>query len=787
MPAPQITIDLYRLLPLQQDERVAESVADYVSVCIRLREAMSTSKRRELKVHVYNRVVAVWIESFAQTFGERIKIRRYGARDALSGRVQMALPDTVHDEQIFQSGLLEVEIEPQPGRSFEDVLLEHFYHHALTYTAFPLDQFLRLITDYDNTRWLDNEQRALVANAYRDRLTHWIKREMNEGRRWLIEQFRDDPENLRTCVGSFQALQNYPPRLGEKVLGKAVWRAIQQSGLNPNWTRLDEAALTETCTEIEYFLGQAISNTTEASELKEILGWMSGYLLVEFNAIEKPLRQHLDWLTPALMRQIEQRFVPIRAGITTRLVKLRQLIQPPYPTAPNLQWETDHWLTWVRDVYMPYHTWLENQHREDAQVATYAEQFADWYYAHYLTLRNSVQEHFAFAALYLNWKKYNQADTVSLIILLDNFNYSHFADLQQLLYQQGFSLVGERPVLSLIPTATEVGKAALIASKGEQVDLPDTNYRDLAIQSWQSALAPGRSVLYLEAIGELQRLDECPYGLLILNYLPVDKALHESANTTGREHADSVHGLLETLAASISEFAHRFQLEKRLQVHLVSDHGSTRIGMDVVNVVDQRFFRDKAEMKHHRYLALSDQQFASLPQMAGEQCYLIDRRIFKTNQNYLAARSYYRFASTDEDFYVHGGLTPEEVVVPLAHFELKPIQVAAPTLHLITTEFRYTVRSSVKLEIGNPNPYSLGNVRLKLGAGEDLVIETLNPKQIVEGALTTVFRKEPGRDNKRELTVWVYYECQGRSFGPTEQRFAVTLKSMMETRDDFDL
>jgi len=397
---------------------------------------------------------------------------------------------------------------------------------------------------------------------------------------------------------------------------------------------------------------------------------------------------------------------------------------------------------------MPHHRWLELQRRYDEQAAGYAASFADWYYDHFNDLKYGQPERFAFSAIYNDRQAFADGDAVALIILLDNFNYAFFPELRRLFNQQEIMLSVERPVFALPPAATEVGKASLLAVTGDLTAIETKDYSKLVSKVWGELLAKsGKSAGYLSTIGELQTLGEQKHDVYFLNYLPVDEALHESSQKIGMEHTERVYSLLAKLVESVVEFAHRFQLEKRLLVYVISDHGSTRIGRDVVNVVDKKYFKGIADIQHHRYLTISDQQLADLPQAVGGQCYVIDRQKFKTRTNYLAARQYYRFVETSEDFYVHGGLTPEEIVVPFARFTFQPLSVQTPTLRLLKTQYRYAIKSAVEFELGNTNPFSLENVSLRLPGieADEVLIEMLPSKALVQVTFQTVFTRLPRR------------------------------------------
>ena len=175
----------------------------------------------------------------------------------------------------------------------------------------------------------------------------------------------------------------------------------------------------------------------------------------------------------------------------------------------------------------------------------------------------------------------------------------------------------------------EVGKAALIATTGDLIDLPTNRYPLNWSPKIEIRAHSARKNLPAQYRGA-QHLPALDHELYFVNYLPIDEALHQDAQETGRVHAEVIYDNLTTVAKSVADFAQRFHLQKRLTVYVLSDHGATRIAKGVVNVLDAAFYKSLTIKNHHRYVALSDDKFKSLPQAAIEQCYLIDRSKFKT-------------------------------------------------------------------------------------------------------------------------------------------------------------
>ncbi len=787
MPASTIFIDVNHLMDDQKATVVVEKVSDYPNAYLALKEAIHDGSA--VFVHVRNRTVATWLAQCTANYGDTyITLRTYAARDALKDRWQIAIPPDVSDQDILQSGLLDVQVVLKEGQDFWDILLENFYDDVFSYKAFPSGKLSALLNGFHRTQWRAAAHRPLAIRAQRDKFMQWMRTADSDTIRTIIQLLMRDPASLRRDLITYKVLRNYPHRLGEKVLG-GMWETFSKVHVEVEDLEYTKEDVSRALQEIAYYLTDVLDQVKSASDLEMLIVQMSGYLHEEFNYIEQLVREHPEYLTPALLQHIEQRFRPIKGTIENILIWLRRMLRPDPPQEPHTAWSTPQWLAWITNSYMPYYSWLDAQAKREPEVAKQAFLFADWFYEHFIAIKNGEPQYFAFNALYQERERMNSGDTVTLVLIVDNLNFMYFDELRQQFNYQGFSLQEVKPLFSLIPTATEVGKAALIAGQGDQIDFSNERYAELVANAWGPTLH-GKKVKYLQYIGELQQERTLTHGVYFLNYLPIDLALHQDNRDSGRPHAEIIHESLVSLATSVANFAKRFQIEQRLNVYVISDHGSTRIPQDAVNVIDQKFFKGLTLEKHHRFIPLSDEKFAELPQLASSQCYLIDRQVFKTNKNYLIARQYYRFLKTQENFYVHGGLTPEEVIVPFARFTCEPVTPTHPTIHLVTKEFRYAVRSKIVLEVGNPNAFSLEALSLRMvdADAEEVFILSLATKQIMTVEFNTIFRKALGTANTRTLTLRVRYECQGRAFTAPDQPFDITLKSLMEvSNDDFDI
>ncbi|RLC91048.1 MAG: hypothetical protein DRI77_14280, partial [Chloroflexi bacterium] len=375
-------------------------------------------------------------------------------------------------------------------------------------------------------------------------------------------------------------------------------------------------------------------------------------------------------------------------------------------------WTADEWLDWAVEHYLPYRFWLEEIGQHDEEIAAQADAYADWLYAHYPALRLTYPKMVYHGLLALHDRLNGPAPV--LVVVVDNLNHKFHPDLVRYLRAQGFFVEQSIPHLAMLPSCTEVSKKCLFI--GQPEPFSGTAYEKPTHKAWEPALG-GRRVRYLPHVGALRSVKRREHDVYFLNYLPVDETLHDDEQQTGVPYSAAVRQRLRALAEDIRAFAERIGAERDLVVIVISDHGSTRISADAPNPIDRQFYASRVDDKHHRYVTISDKELAALPDNVRFECYVFERKRFGLPTNYLAARSTYHFAEPGEGIYVHGGLSPEETIVPLTVFTPVAVTPRPLTVRLLADEFRYGVKSLIRLELVNPNQYACQGVR----------VEVLNP------------------------------------------------------------
>ena len=705
------TVHLYldhaNILKPAPDHILIRSLSDYVPAYARMAEAIHAG--RPLTIVVRHPTCAAWLQTAQEKYGpERVAVEPISHRGRLAELWGVEIPDWVTDEAIARSGLLDVPLRAQPGQRFEDVVLEAFYSPFLAYDRLPLTYLADLLNSYDPDRWIRADQRPLVKEVLARQLQVWAEVTASQGERMLVEGLQRHPATLARKLAQVKILGGYPLEVGRRVTGSEHNHLIALS-LDLSGLPVREADLADAVDQIRVHLNMLSQALPPAEALHTMLDQVSGHLVAEFEALQRLLKSGDVAVDTDLVRRVRQKFSPIHDRLEQELADLDLLVTPPPPPQPDpdTTWTADEWLDWAVEHYLPYRFWLEEIGQHDEEIAAQADAYADWLYTHYAELRPNSPRTVYQGLLALHDRLTGPAPV--LIVVVDNLNYKFHPDLVRYLQDQGFFAEEPVPHLAMLPSCTEVSKKCLFI--GQPEPFSGTAYEKPTLEAWEPALG-GRRVRYLPHVGALRSVKRREHDVYFLNYLPVDEALHDDEQQTGVAYSAAVRQRLRALAGDIRAFAERIGAERDLVVIVISDHGSTRIAAAAPNPIDRQFYAGRVTDRHHRYVTISDAELAALPDNVRFECYVFERQRFDLPDNYLAARSTYRFADPGEGIYVHGGLSPEETIVPLTVFAPVVVTPKPLTVRLLTDEFRYGVKSRIRLELVNPNQYACQKVRI---------------------------------------------------------------------------
>lgn len=783
----EIVGDPAELLDLTEFECVVAAVSDYVPAIQRIKRAVSAEE--SLRVLVRNATCAVWLERFAASYSDAVvRYAAITARDLLAERWQTQIPEHITDEAILASGFLRGDIVARTDQSYDEIVLEHYWGEFFTFVRFPLRLAGELIDSLDPARWQANQGRPLTMQALRACGDRWLTQTRRRELKKLIHAVFETPAELKNLLGRYKLLQGYPPKVAQAALGE-WYIQFRNLEIDPTPADLDSLDLGDAVQEIQYYLNGLSASITSSSELQVVLDEMSGWLPEELDWVVELLRDKSETLQPPphLLRHIAARFRPIQEQSETQLAALEAAIPPGYPSDPAKNQTVKDWLDWAVREYLPYRFWLEENDRWDDTVADYAAHYADWFYDNYITHKYQYQNQWVFSLLNHARHSLTEGHRV-LFIVIDNFNFKYLRALVAQFNRRGFRAVDQvEPKWAPIPTATEVSKWCLVAGETDLQEVQGHNYEDILDKDWRG-LFEGYQVAYLSWLGDLKKRRQFKEDLILLNYLPIDTVLHKDERQIGTTHTTQIRGYIETLVEVVSQFAARARVEQELVIYVTSDHGSTKILPNIGNTLDDKLYRRQAQDRHHRYIAVPKKRAANLTAYDEAHCYIVRADAFGTREQYFVARNYDRFIKTKESIYVHGGLTPEETIVPFCKLVKTAIEALQPTIRLPDNVIRYSVKANLVFIVGNPNDYDITNVELNVVESDlpGVFVEAI-PAGIAAEITTPVrIKRRPGVPTLETITIEGSFELQGQCFGIQTLSIPVEARSLVESKAEFD-
>ncbi len=779
----ELCLDYAGLVKPRPEDVVVSEISQYVAAYVALTHALHSSE--STRIVVRHRACGEWLRQVRAKYGaDRITITQISCRSMVEELWGVRVPDWVQESDLVASRLLDMApLQATPGQSFEDLVLEVFWGATFAHPRLPLGRLAEMANRFSADQWQASDAVPVAHAILARRLTQWEDQAQRPGERMLIAVIKDTPERLNGLLSQLRALRGYPQEVGLRCLGE-TYGQLASLGLDLGTLTLDGSALTQAIAQVKVYLQGIVRSSVDESVLDRVLEQVSGDLVEEYDWVEGLLKAGQVATSRDLLDRIASVFQPIRHRIAYRLADLDLLIEPSRPPKPSEDWEVSRWIEWAVREYLPYRFWLEAKDVLDEEIATFADEYGDWLFGTFPGLIGQYKP-LAYRAI-LNLRETVGEGQVLLFVLLDNLGFRYANELRSMMLARGYRSTEPIAYLSMLPSATEVSKKAMAA--GDPSGFPGTAYRDVVETTWREQF--GRETKYLGRVGDLQSLSTREHEVYVLNYTPIDDALHSDPRSTGVSHTQAVRQALSNLVDAIHAFALRFGIEDTLRVAVCADHGSTLIPSETPNVIDADFIAKRVDDVHHRYVALTDHELDKLPQSVRDQCYCFRSGVFDLPSSYLAARGYGRFRKSETASFVHGGLTPEETLVPFMVFQRTHVMVQRPTLRLLENVFRYGVRSRVQLEIVNTNALPLERVRIEItwpeGSTEPYAMDDAIAAGAVVQLLLDNVRIRDTQGDVKEFALLLTYECSGEE-RRDEYALPVTMRRIMTSSLDLNL
>ena len=541
--------------------------------------------------------------------------------------------------------------------------------------------------------------------------------------------------------------------------------------------------------EIAAYWSQSMSDRSAERPVEALLAQMSGLSMVELEMLEAIVGQRSLPLSAHTFRQIASHFDPIRPKAGDTLSRLKKAIVPPKPNHPEQHWSIDQWLSWATQEYMPYYTWIVKARVDRAQQQEYALSYSDWLYSHYPNWLNNSQSPLLLSQ-YQEITALIERESNALVfwLVVDGMRWSHEEFIREAFEQHGMQISALRPGVAVLPSITDISKRALVTGLPART-IDTQTIADAARTKFHRSNIPaivGSSFHELTAAIR----EQASLRIALLFYNLIDTLSHQIP-------ADSIdnaglRGHFKDLADQLRE-VHRIcvQRSQPLSIFVGSDHGATLLPEnaplltlpDTAREITNGWSPEPSNRDPHWTSTRAAALASSDPQQIDDSVwYFLDRERFQLDQHYLVPRGY-GYLKRRPVGWVHGGLSPEETIVPLLQ-----LSTEAPTILPIEHELRGELRSNqagtVTLILRNLNQFPVSDLHFVVANDlAEIRVPHILPAQHVEVVLS--IKAIPSQSE----TLITSYDLHYQAFGVArhqQQQLTLKVRQLQTVNSSFE-
>jgi hypothetical protein len=695
-----IIVDPYRYTRPPDKALVVDSIVGYVPLRQDIRRALN--QQQDLTLYVSDGVVVEWLSDLTFYPPRVIAWDRVDPGEEFTHVFQVPIMEPFSRELIVALDLQS--LPSRPLTADPDPI-----SHILSVKLSPLweTSSVRELHKVELIAWAlqyaDGVDHTLLP-LMRSRLAEWASQDTFYSI-FQVEQLNAQASSLITRW----ALRNYD----SDWISKQIWRDYPIIDLSV-YQSLTIRVLEKHKQAIGDYWKYFFSTSEHSIDLLiRALDQMSGLSIDEFNVLIAIIEQHIEYLEQSIYEHIKTHFSAL-PQINSRLQYLVRQIAPLTPDSPDENWSADQWLRWATTQYIPYFSWTIHTDQPRQKQQDYAVRFSDWLIKKYPEFLNSDSAPILFSQ-YRHMRELleKHVNNVVVWLVIDGLTWWQGEIIRDIAADEGLTIAGHIPSIAILPTITKISKRALVTGL-PSIDIQEKTIAEAAREQLQrSGINAYVSYDITKAIDILQKQPEVRCLIILSNV--IDVLSHQSTKFTD---GGAIRGELKDIIHSVTNMQRVVKSQGRsLHTLIGSDHGGTILPSDAKLLkLPQSSFEVEDALDGEDSSKISQKQSAraaivnDLTEVSNEQAlwYILERNLYQLDQNYIVPRGY-NYVQRRPTGWTHGGLTPEEVIVPLLHFTTDTIEILPPSVK-ITGTLRLRQKTSFRLMVSNQNEFPIDDV-----------------------------------------------------------------------------
>lgn len=729
-----------------QKDLVVSDFAEYVDAYIQIMAAINNHK--DIVVVTKNMQIYSQLEGLKDFYPREFEKRKFSIREDFKEKYSIDIPEYIYEQDLSEDHTY-LELDFSSGESFENTVLRKYFDGFFIGNKFPFHLLPELCANLKLSE-VKNKERVILRKVFQHRIKEYEGQLSGDFEKFIYDEFIQNFESLKSVVSLYLAIRNYPREFKEDILGKDMTKCMDYFNVDGKTIEMDSSAEESYKDRATVFLND--SNIGFVDTLKYVSGAFPFELDIVLNKKKNLSSEDIEEILKKFSELFEK-----NSAEKDRVLMLQTPVELSNPEGIDT---VAGWMKWSLENYLPYKFWLELSGRTDKRADYYASMYGDWIFENYDNLINSYPD--MMYKMLPSLKDEFVSNEHSIMIILDNFNYKFVPELTEYFVRTGFIKIDEKPVLSMLPTTTAISKRAFFT--GEAYNDNQQGY-DKLVKDWSEQI--GISMKYLPNVGALTNLTSFDEKVIFLNYLRIDEMLHEDQSCSAQSIESRIKQELKALIDLLIITLKKLGREKDTHIYFLADHGSTKITTGQINAIDPKYYKEKAEESDYRFIAVNDDEFENTKHAIGALCYALDKNRYGTQNNFFIARGYNRFIRNELNGYVHGGITPEESIVPFLHFAFDVVQCKEPEITLGNELLRFAVSTKLSIMVKNFNEFELDDVTVTI---KNSNIKYNQPEAVSVDAYGTCLVEIPDTritkalDKKKneKMTLKISYSANGR-------------------------
>jgi hypothetical protein len=699
------------------DVNLIENDGDYVRACEEISQ-VHLSDMHKIQYWVRSRSHFAWLKDYTDQLGLSVHFKKMTPRLLLAEKWNVMLPDWLSDDMVLGQSLLEMQFNPlKTPQDFSSAFLGAIIHPAFNSHTFNPNDSMEMIQSLVSKQVSAKINRSSFSvKCFEEKNEQWAKLISESWKKELLGFLLRQPKDLWHWLSLGSYLSGYPSEILEYLLSPKQVQFVRKVPAEVLRTiQYEPAAKDQVIPHITHFFADVEKQIKSSADFQKVLRMTSGELLLEFQYVTKILKSNKFPITNDGISEVEAKFRSCPGVSKGSLNLLKHLIVPDKPSGigPDEVWSPADWIRWTSTEYASFRNWQTQNNVFDAEVELTVARFSDWLIQDYPTIHKDPELSLIHSLRFLGDEAHK--NELSIVLMIDCLPIIYWDILDEALRNIGLNRHNLQYRFAALPTITAANKPAIISGVWEE---KGSNYATL-LQARSKADWQGKQTEYLSNLKEMSEasLSQKP-AVLLLNYLDGDELLHLDVDSKNLTYEEELSRQYARIAESVSRLVEMWTGPKdQIGIHVITDHGACRIleeeSQSFDSTVVNRLFPDDK----YRFVKVDEENMNTVPKNMWEIGHKFippfdaDKQVYFLPKGHNTVRKSGRAKG-----YLHGGITPEEVIVPVSSYKLVKAAFRLPVARFVDLELssetglvKFYIQRIVnlKVEIKNLNSSSL--------------------------------------------------------------------------------